>query len=95
MTAFTTTSEGTDIVTDEATGVFGRRVSMLDSSPQDMARFRAIGKIVEFEDTPGMIGTALALSDFAAQSKIEIYPGDCDFFERVNIIAPTRAAACG
>jgi hypothetical protein len=94
MTAVTTTSDGTDIVMDETTGVFGHRVSMLDFSPQDLARFRAIGKIVEFEDTPGVIETALALSGSAAQSKIQTYPGDCDFFERVNIIAPTRAEAC-
>jgi hypothetical protein len=94
MTAVTTTSDGTDIVMDETTGVFGHRVSMLDFSPQDLARFRAIGKIVEFEDVPGVIETALALSGSAAQSKIQTYPGDCDFFERVNIIAPTRTAAC-
>ncbi|MGI9001092.1 MAG: hypothetical protein ACR2GH_05440 [Pseudonocardia sp.] len=67
---------------------------MLDFSPEDLARFRAIGKIVEFDDTPGVIETALALSGSAAQSKIQTYPGDCDFFERVNIIAPTRAQAC-
>src|SRR3989304_5792657 len=30
----------------------------------------------------------------AAQSKIQSYPGDCDYFERVNIIAPTRQEAC-
>ncbi|MGH3943364.1 MAG: hypothetical protein ACRDTG_33030 [Pseudonocardiaceae bacterium] len=94
MTAVTTTSDGTDIVMDEATGVFGHKVSMLDFSPQDLARFRAIGKIVEFDDIPGVIETALALSGSAAQSKIQTYPGDCDFFERVNIIAPTRAQAC-
>ncbi|MGH8903795.1 MAG: hypothetical protein ACRDYA_19500 [Egibacteraceae bacterium] len=94
MTAVTTTAEGTDIVMDEATGVFGHRVSMLDFSAEDLARFRAIGKIVEFDDTPGAVETALALSGSAAQSKIQTYPGDCDFFERVNIIAPTRVDAC-
>ncbi|MGH3914111.1 MAG: hypothetical protein ACRDTC_12005 [Pseudonocardiaceae bacterium] len=94
MTAVTTTSDGTDIVMDETTGVFGHRISMLDFSPQDLARFRAIGKIVEFDDTPGVVETALALSGSAAQSKIQTYPGDCDFFERVNIIAPIRAQAC-
>ncbi|MFH0352385.1 MAG: hypothetical protein ACHBMF_10730 [Chromatiales bacterium] len=94
MTAVTTSSEGSDIVMDQATGVFGHKVSMLDFSPQDLARFRAIGKIVEFDDIPGEVETALALSGSAAQSKIQTYPGDCDYFERVNIIAPTRADAC-
>jgi hypothetical protein len=38
--------------------------------------------------------TALALSGSAAQSRVQAYPGDCDFFERVHILAPTRDEAC-
>lgn len=94
MSAVTTTSEGDNVVMDERTGVFGHKISMLDFDPQQLARFRAIGKIVEFNDIPGQVETALALSGSAAQSKIQTYPGDCDYFERVNIIAPTRAEAC-
>ncbi|MFH2072049.1 MAG: hypothetical protein ABIJ75_04270 [Actinomycetota bacterium] len=86
-------AEQGQITQDEATGVFGHRVSMLDFSPADLAHFRAIGRIVEFEDAPD-VETALALSGSAAQSKVQTYPGDCDYFERVNIIAPTRRAAC-
>ena len=66
---------------------------MLDFSPAHLAHFRAIGRIVGFEDRPG-VETALALSGSAAQSKIQTNPGDCDYFERVNIHAPTRAEAC-
>lgn len=83
-----------DIVLDVSTGVFGHRLTMLDFSPGDLAHFRKIGKLVEFHDIPGKVETALALSGSAAQSKIQTYPGDADFFERVNIIAPTRAEAC-
>ena len=83
-----------DIVVDVKTGVFGHRVTMLDFSPEELGRFREIGRLVEFEDRPGVVETALALSGSAAQSKIQTYPGDCDYFERVNIIAPTREAAC-
>jgi len=83
-----------DVVIDESSGVFGHRVSMLDFSPQELAHFRQIGRIVEFDDEPGVVETALALSGSAAQSKIQSYPGDCDYFERVNIIAPSRAEAC-
>jgi hypothetical protein len=82
------------VVIDEAIGVFGHRVSMLDFSPADLAHFREIGRLVEFEDIPGQVETALALSGSAAQSKIQSYPGDADYFERVNIIAPTRSEAC-
>ncbi|WP_089941560.1 hypothetical protein [Candidatus Entotheonella palauensis] len=92
--AVATTPDGDDIVMDQETGVFGHKVSMLDFSPADLARWREVGKIVEFEDTPGVVETALALSGSAAQSKIQTYPGDCDYFERVNIIAPTRQEAC-
>jgi hypothetical protein len=52
--------------------------------------FRKIGQLVEFGDQPGVVETALALSGSAAQSKIQSFPGDCDYFERVNIIAETR-----
>jgi len=83
-----------DIVFDERSGVFGHKVSMLDFSPVDLAHFRAIGRLVEFHDIPGKVETALALSGSAAQSKIQTYPGDADYFERVNIIAESQSAAC-
>ncbi len=83
-----------DVVVDAETGVFGHQVSMLDFSPQELARFREIGRLVEFYDVPGKVETALALSGSAAQSKIQTYPGDADFFERVNLIADTREEAC-
>jgi hypothetical protein len=86
--------EGGDIVVDVNTGVYGHRVSMLDFTPRDIARFRAIGEIVGMPDRLPTVRTALALSGSAAQSKIQSFPGDCDFFERVHIQAPTREAAC-
>jgi hypothetical protein len=84
---------GGEIVVDTGSGTFGHRVSMLDFSPANLAHFRAVGRIVGFEDRPG-VETALALSGSAAQSKIQTNPGDCDYFERVNIHAPTRDEAC-
>ena len=83
-----------DISMDLETGVFGHKVVMLDFSPTDLARFREIGRLVEFKDQPGIVETALALSGSSAQSKIQTFPGDCDYFERVNIIADTREDAC-
>ncbi len=82
------------IVMDVDTGVFGHKVSILDFSDADLEHFRKMGKIVEFYDIPGKVETALALSGSAAQSKIQTYPGDADFFERVNIIADTWEDAC-
>ncbi|HET7011616.1 MAG TPA: hypothetical protein VFI11_12645 [Anaerolineales bacterium] len=85
---------GGDIVVDSRAGVFGHRVSMLDFTAAQLDRFRAIGRLVEFVDEPGVVETALALSGSAAQSKIQSFPGDCDYFERVNIKAATREQAC-
>ena len=82
------------VVMDSRTGVFGHKVSMLDFSDADLEHFRKVGRLVEFLDVPGKIETALALSGSAAQSKIQSYPGDADYFERVNIIADTREEAC-
>jgi hypothetical protein len=94
LSAIQSAEAGSDIVMDERAGVFGKNVAMLDFSPERLEYFRTIGGLVEFYDIPGKVETALALSGSSAQSKIQRYPGDCDYFERVNIIAPTRDEAC-
>jgi hypothetical protein len=94
LTAMAVENASDDIVFNEREGVFGHRVTMLDFSPEDLAHFRKIGQLVEFKDIPGVVETALALSGSAAQSKIQTYPGDADYFERVNIIAGSKEAAC-
>ncbi|MBN2389595.1 MAG: hypothetical protein JXR84_02645, partial [Anaerolineae bacterium] len=94
LTAIAASAGAGDVVVDTRSGVFGHKVTMLDFAPDDLAYFRKIGQLVEFVDEPGVVETALALSGSAAQSKIQSYPGDCDYFERVNIIAPTREEAC-
>jgi hypothetical protein len=86
--------ETSDIVIDTKDGVFGHRVSMLDFSPRDLARFRRIGEVVEVTGPEGIAEGALALSGSAAQSKIQTHPGDADFFQRLNIKAATREEAC-
>jgi hypothetical protein len=86
--------DGEQITFDERTGVFGQNIAMLDFSSNRLDYFRKIGKLVEFLDIPGEVETALALSGSSAQSKVQRYPGDCDYFERVNIIADTKEKAC-
>jgi hypothetical protein len=93
LSAMAAQSDGDDVVVDEASGTFGHRTSMLDFSPRDLERFRAIGKVVEV--TGEGAESALALSGSAAQSKIQSFPGDADFFQRLNIPAATREEACG
>jgi len=94
MTALASMESSMDISVDTGSGVFGNKIVMLDFSPTELAYFREIGRLVEFKDQPGVVETALALSGSSAQSKIQTYPGDCDYFERVNIKAPTREEAC-
>ena len=54
---------------------------------------RRVAALVEIADRPE-VETAIALSGSSAQSHIQTFPGDFDYFERVNIRAATRAAAC-
>jgi hypothetical protein len=93
IAAMSAESKGGDVVVDVDTGMFGHRAVMLDLAPADMARFQKIAPIVGFQDRPG-VQTALALSGSAAQSKIQAFPADADFFERIHIKAPTREEAC-
>jgi hypothetical protein len=94
VAAMETEASGGELVVDIDTGVYGHRVTMLDFQPADLARFREMAKVVGFEDRPPQVLTALSISGSAAQSKINAYPADCDFFERVHIKADTRAEAC-
>src|SRR4030042_4563879 len=94
MTALVSMKSSMDISVDPGTGVFGSKIVMLDFSSQELAHFREIGRLVEFQDEAGIVETALALSGSSAQSKIQTYPGDCDYFERVNIKATSREEAC-
>ena len=71
MAAIEVEAAGGDVVVDVDSGVYGHRVSMLDFTPRDLARFRAIGEIVGFPDRPPTVLTALALSGSAAQGKIQ------------------------
>jgi hypothetical protein len=78
---------------DARTGVFGHRLTLLDFEPASLERYRRIADIVQFPDRPN-VETAIALSGSAAQGRIQPYPADYDFFERINIIAETREEAC-
>jgi hypothetical protein len=92
--AMSSEAHGGEISVDVDTGVYGHRVTMLDYSAEDLARIREMAKVVGFEDRPPDVMTALSLSGSAAQSKIQRFPADCDFFERIHIKADTREAAC-
>ena len=94
LTAIAAAQDEDDVVFDQRAGVFGHKISMLDFSDADLTHFRKLGQLVEFVDIPGKVETALALSGSAAQSKIQAYPGDADYFERINIITDSREKSC-
>lgn len=81
-----------EFTVDAQSGVFGHRITLLDFDPDSLERYRSIAEIVEIPDRPG-VETAISLSGSAAQSKVQLFPGDADFFERVNIMAPTKEDA--
>jgi hypothetical protein len=82
------------ISVDVSTGVYGHRVTMADHDAADLDRFRRMAVIVGFEDRPPEVTTALALSGSAAQSRIQRFPADADFFERIHIKADSKEDAC-
>lgn len=78
---------------DEESGIYGHQITLLDFDKATLERYRRIAEIVELPDGPN-VETAISLAGSAAQGVIQRYPGDCDFFERVNIKAETREEAC-
>ncbi len=94
IAAMETEASGGELVVNVESGVYGHRVTMLDFGPADLARFREMSEVVGFADRPPQVLTALSISGSAAQSKINAYPADCDFFERIHITADTHDAAC-
>jgi hypothetical protein len=73
-------------------GVFGLDTVVQDFDEKEIDRLRRIGAVIRSPERPG-VRSAIALAGSAAQTKFQLFPGDCDFFERVHIVAPTREAA--
>jgi hypothetical protein len=86
-------SDAMDWEIDEESGIYGHQITLLDFDKATLERYRRIAEIVELPDGPN-VETAISLAGSAAQGVIQRYPGDCDFFERVNIKAETREEAC-
>jgi len=78
---------------DEEAGIFGHEITLLDFDKGALDRYRRIADVVQLPDLPN-VETAISLAGSAAQGVIQLYPGDCDYFERVNIKAETREEAC-
>lgn len=80
------------IAHDAETGVFGHRIALLDFDADDLDYFRRLAKHIRTVAHP-RAEAAIAISGSAAQGRVQLFPGDCDFFERVHIHAPDSASA--
>lgn len=83
---------GPEPLAEGASGVFGIASVLSDFDEADVQRLREIAAAIRTPERPG-VRSAIALSGSAAQSRVQPYPGDCDFFERVHITAESRTAA--
>jgi hypothetical protein len=86
-------SDSMDWDIDQEAGIYGHEITLLDFDKETLDRYRRIADIVQLPDLPN-VETAISLAGSAAQGVIQRYPGDCDYFERVNIKAKTREEAC-
>lgn len=78
---------------DEEAGIYGHQITLLDFDKATLERYRRIADIVQLPDLDN-VETAISLAGSAAQGVIQRFPGDADYFERVNIKAATREEAC-
>ncbi len=73
-------------------GVFGLDDVVGDFDASGVESLREMADMIRTQAREG-VRSAMALAGSAAQSKFQLFPGDCDFFERVHIAAPTREDA--
>jgi hypothetical protein len=85
-------ADSTTIGADDRTGVFGNRVALLDFDPEDLDRLRRLVPSVRLVAHPAL-ESAIAISGSSAQGRVQLFPGDADFFERAHIRAGSAAEA--
>lgn len=80
------------VLTASQEGIFGLQEVVADFDVAELERLREVARTVRTVEQEG-VRSAIALAGSAAQSKFQLFPGDCDLFERVHLEAPTREAA--
>ena len=73
-------------------GVGGHELALLDFDPESAGRLRRLGEAIGTAPAPD-VGVALAVCGSAAQGRVQPFPADVDFFERVHVVAATREEA--
>lgn len=77
---------------DAHNGVIASHAALLDFDPGDLAYFRRLAERVRVIRHP-QVDSAIAIAGSAAQGRVQLFPGDNDFFERVHIRAADAQAA--
>lgn len=80
------------VAADGQRGIFGHRLALLDFNPDQLPFFRGLAQRVRAERHP-QVESVIAIAGSAAQGKVQLFPGDNDFFERLNIKADTLGEA--
>src|ERR1700752_2027373 len=73
-------------------GVFGLDDVVGDFDASGVEAVREFAGLIRTQPREG-VRSAMARGGSAAQSKFQLFPGDCDFFERVHIQADSREDA--
>jgi hypothetical protein len=77
---------------DPETGIFGHRVSLLDFDRGALDYFRRLAQKVRAASRP-YAESAIAIAGSSAQGRVQLFPGDTDFFERLNLKAASERDA--
>jgi hypothetical protein len=92
LEAVSSTEADAAVAQDAKTGIFGHRLALLDFDPDQLPFFRGLAQRVRAARHP-RVESAIAIAGSAAQGKVQLFPGDNDFFERLNIQAETLEQA--
>lgn len=90
--AMSSAEQQSPFMQDARAGVFGHRISLLDFDQSELDHFRHIAQKVRVVHHP-YVESAIAIAGSSAQGKVQLFPGDMDYFERVNIKAATEIEA--
>ena len=90
--AVAASDEKDQITADVGEGIFGDRVSLLDFDPGDLERFRRLVPHVRLAPRPEL-ESAISIAGSAAQGRVQVFPGDADFFERAHVHAADEEQA--
>lgn len=88
MVAVSAAEHESALAQDPLSGVFGHRISLLDFDQERLNYFRRLAQRVR-STRRSNVESAIAIAGSSAQGKVQLFPGDNDYFERVNIKAAT------